>query len=124
MVATTSSSIPMGTRSCCARCSRAQPIHSTPLLTLGRVPLFSWIVIVCTGRSLSATALERPYLLKPSQPRETSSTAPTFGCVSKRRITWSAYSLGKQPVKPIRCTGWPGKALTIRRATWCAHSTI
>jgi len=57
------------------------------LLTLTRVPLFSWIVIECTGRMLSATASASPCLLNPSQPSETINAAPTFGCVTSRRIT-------------------------------------
>ena len=51
---------------------------------------FEVIQAPADGRPLSRTAFSSAYLLKLSQPSETSSTAPTFGCVQRRCIIASA----------------------------------
>ena len=70
-----------------ARCSATKARPSAMDL---RVPPVAWMTMVCAGRPLSRTACASLFLLKLSQPSETSSTAPTFGWVQSRSIIVSA----------------------------------
>ena len=58
-------------------------IHARPAAMVRRVPPVSWITSVVTGRPLAEWSASRR-CSKLSQPSDTSSTAPTLGCVQSR----------------------------------------
>ena len=74
----------MGTSSTSAICARASATQARPAATVERVPPFSWITSVVTGRPVAAICSCSLLRLKPSQPSDTRSTAPTLGCVVSR----------------------------------------
>ena len=67
---------------------------SRPAFSVRVVPPDCWMTSRSTGRPLAAMCLRSCSRLKPSQPSDTSSTAPTFGCVHSRCIISSEYLLG------------------------------
>ena len=85
IVPMTRSAISTGTRGTLAISSRASRTQARPASIVARVPPACWTTSVCTGRPVDATVRARSALSKPSQPSETISTAPTFGCVASRR---------------------------------------
>ena len=91
---TTSSETAIGTVGCAWRSASAASTHAAPLAIVLRVPPDSWITSVATARPEFAIAVPRLRRLKLSQPSETSSTAPTFGCMQSRFIMRSAYAFG------------------------------
>ncbi len=93
-VPTTSSVTAIGTGSCVARSPSASSTQAAPRAMVLRVPPLSWITSVATGRPEAAIASSRLRRLKLSHPSETSSTAPTFGCMQSRFIIRSAYAFG------------------------------
>ena len=89
-VPTTSSLTAIGTGCCSASSASASSTHAAPRAIVLRVPPVSWITSVATGRPEAAIDSSRPRRLKLSQPSDTSSTAPTFGCMQSRFIIRSA----------------------------------
>ena len=93
-VPTTSSFSAIGTGVCCASSARIFFTISRPAFSVRVVPPDCWITSRSTGRPLAAIVRRSSSRLKPSQPSDTSSTAPTFGCVHSRFIISSAYLFG------------------------------
>jgi len=85
-VPTTRSPHASGARGDVAMASSAPATQRRPASTVARVPPASWIAMVAVGRPDAAMAAPSPSRSKPSQPSETSRTAPTFGCVHRARI--------------------------------------
>ena len=89
-VPTMSSLATIGTVSIASSRARCSATKARPSAMDLRVPPLAWMTMVCAGRPLSRTAWASLFLLKLSQPSETSSAAPTLGWVQSRRIIVSA----------------------------------
>jgi hypothetical protein len=71
---------------------RRRPLAARAIVL--RVPPVCWMPSMRTGRPLASIVRARRRLSKPSQPSDTSSAPPTFGCVHSFSIIASAYALG------------------------------
>ncbi len=87
LVPTISSAMPMGARGTCAISASVRRTHWRPNATVSFVPPSFWITATSTGRPDRRIAWHRRERLNSSQPSETSSTAPTLGCVHSSSIT-------------------------------------
>jgi hypothetical protein len=90
IVPTTSSSIRNGARGVPAAAARTRSTAARPRSIVAAVPPSCWITSSSTGLPLAATASASPSRSKLSQPSETSTIPPTFGCVAIARITFAA----------------------------------
>lgn len=86
MVPTISSSMFIGARGVCSSRASVCATQAWPAAMVLRVPPVSWITSSFAGRPDARIVSSSLPLLKPSQPSETSSTAPTFGWVHRRSI--------------------------------------
>ena len=94
IVPTVSSSMPIGTGCWRATSGSVRSSQSRPAAMVFLVPPVSWMPIVSTGRPEASIVRASRRLSKPSQPSDTSSAAPTLGCVQSFSIIPSEYGFG------------------------------
>ena len=86
IVPITSSATAIVARGVLAASARMRLTAATPASIVARVPPACWITKVSTGRPDASIWRFSDSRLKPSQPRDTSTAPPTFGCVHSASI--------------------------------------